>query len=73
MGDVWGERLPGGGGSGGGTMKTTTPLFGILTIEPLRCCLCGKGIEAGKMVGGRIGDMVHPDCLTIDPFAEVVA
>jgi hypothetical protein len=45
----------------------TTPLS---TIEPLLCCLCGRGIEAGKMVGGRTYDMVHPDCLLIDPFAE---
>lgn len=47
-----------------------SPVFGIVTIEPMRCCLCGKGIEAGQMVGGRISDMIHPDCLSIDPFAE---
>jgi len=52
------------------TPRKGSPIFGIVTIEPMRCCLCGKGIEAGQMVGGRISDMVHPDCLTIDPFAE---
>ena len=43
----------------------------LVTIEPLLCCLCGRGIEAGRMVGGRINGMFHPDCLMIDPFAEV--
>ena len=42
----------------------------LVTIEPLKCCLCGKGIEAGKFEGRGVNGSFHPDCLSIDPFAD---
>lgn len=51
-----------------------TALYGgLVTIDPMRCCLCGRGIEAGELIGSRINDMVHGDCLvSFNPFADTV-
>ena len=43
----------------------------MLTIEVLRCAICGGTVEdMGPMVGCSARDMIHPDCLSKDPYSD---